>query len=297
MSLGNSKPGHVPMGEMLGWYHVERVVWLKTCTPVVVPVGDVDVAAGVGGDRVHAVELPPAAAGRPPVGHVGAVGVELHDAGVAAVGDEHRAVGQERDVLRAVEVRLVVTGDALLAQRRQQLGAVVREGVDDVPGLVDHPHPPIGVVGADADLVGAVGALEERVPLRPRLGHVAVAVDDEDAVAPHPLAFLGLHGVDADGPDEAGEAGGQRIGQPHLAALGDEDAVRRLGEDAGVRAPREAGLRERLQPPVDDVVGAVAFDEALLQGGGPGQETGAHHDREHKDRRAHGVPSFPRLTT
>ena len=32
MSLGNSKPGQVAIGETFGWYHTERVVSLNTCT-------------------------------------------------------------------------------------------------------------------------------------------------------------------------------------------------------------------------------------------------------------------------
>ena len=142
-------------------------------------------------------------------------------------------------------------------------------------------------------LWGPLVPSEQRVPLGPRLDQVAVAVDGEDAVAPHPLALLGPQGAQADGPDEAGEAGGHRVGQPELAPLGDEDAVRRLGEHPGVGAPGEAGLGERLHPPVDDVVGALADDEALLQGRRSGHEAGADHDGQDENRRAHGDPSDP----
>ena len=68
--------------------------------------------------------------------------VEDHHAVVVeAVGDQDAAVGQEGDVLRLAEMRGVAAGHVLLAERLQQLLAVVREDVDGVEGLVDDPDP------------------------------------------------------------------------------------------------------------------------------------------------------------
>src|SRR3954463_5912156 len=97
--------------------------------------------------------------------------------------------------------------------------------------------------------------LEEVVPLRPRLDRLPVAVDDDDAVAEF---GSGRSRLLAERTPEAGEAVGQRGRQLQLAAIGDEDPVRALGEDAAGRTPDVSGLgqRERLRPARHDVVRA-----------------------------------------
>src|SRR3982751_4544033 len=78
---------------------------------------------------------------------------------------------------------VVVARDVGFAERPNELLAVVGELVDLMPRVVDDPDVMRGIVRADADLVRAAAALEQLVPLRPRLEELAVAVDDENAVA------------------------------------------------------------------------------------------------------------------
>ena len=124
-------------------------------------------------------------------------------------------------------------GDALLAERLQQLLAVVREHVDLVERLVDHPDAALGIVGADAEPVRAraVRPFAQRVPLRPSFLDLAVAIQGVEAVLPHAAIGQRQH-VHLERAGEAGELGRHRRRQPELAALRDEDAVRRLGEHA-----------------------------------------------------------------
>ena len=67
--------------------------------------------------------------------------------------------------------------------------AVVGELVDDVQLIVDHPDVLLGIVRVHLDLVrpAPAGHLEELVVLRPRLHHLAAAIDDEDHVVIPPL--------------------------------------------------------------------------------------------------------------
>ncbi len=87
---------------------------------------------------------------------------ELHDAVVRAmaVGDEDVAIGSRRDAGRGIEMALVVTGDARLAERHQQL-SVRAELAHDVPG----PDPGLG---------GSCDGLVGRRVGRP---HIALAID------------------------------------------------------------------------------------------------------------------------
>jgi hypothetical protein len=154
-------------------------------------------------------------------------------------------------VIRRVHVRL--------ADRLQQLLAVVGELEDRVAIVVDEPHVLLGIVGTDIDRVRAPQHL---VPLRPPLDDVAVAVDDEDAVLPLELdavladvgvvAHLAVHferaGRAGDGRvapearDGKGEArsdlrhrratpASRRWNDRQLAALDVIDAIRTLRED------------------------------------------------------------------
>ena len=105
---------------------------------------------------MHAAQLPGPLAARAARLHELAGLVELHDARVAqAVRHQNRSVRQERDILRHPEMCRVIAGDAGLADRHDQLLAVVGELVDDVLAVVDDPHVLLGIVRADADLVRA----------------------------------------------------------------------------------------------------------------------------------------------
>ena len=121
-------------------------------------------------------------AGLAPRHQVLAVLVELHDARVrVAVGDEERAVGQPRHERRPVEMLVVGRVHVRLADRLQQLLAVVAEHEDGVPVVVDDPDALLRIVRADVD---GVRPPQHLVPLRPVLDDVAVGVDDDDAVFP-----------------------------------------------------------------------------------------------------------------
>src|SRR5438093_12914326 len=94
---------------------------------------------------------------------------------------------------------------------------------------------------------------EQVVPLRPRFDSPARALDDDDAVAELGRRRRRLF---TERSPEAGEVRRQLIGQLQLAAVGDEDSVRRFREDSSSRAPNVAGFREcqRLPPTLDDIV-------------------------------------------
>ena len=240
-------------------------------------IGDVDASVLADRDAVHAAQLARRVAARAERRHELAVLVELRDARVAqAVGDEDRSVRQEREVLRAAEVRRIVAGHAGLADRHHQLLAVVRELVDDVLAVVDDPHVLVGIVRADANLVRAAAALEQLVPLRPRLDHVAGAIDDDQAVARLGGRFGGA--LPRRSP-RAVEAARRRIRRLDLAAHADEDAIGRLREHRGLRAPDVAGRRPRLRPVRDDLVRAgLVLAALLLRQGQRGKAASRRHN-------------------
>ena len=247
-------------------------------------IGDVDAPVAVGGDAVRPAELAGSAAARTPRRDEGAVLVELRDARVAqAVGDQQAAVRQPRDVLRPAEVLLVVAGDIGFAQRADELLAVVRELVDLVARVVHDPHVPIGIVRADPNLVRSAAAFEQLVPLRPRLDQLAVAVDDDDAVA---HLGLGLGRTLVHRSPDAVEAARQCLGKLQLAARGDEDAVRRLGEDARLRSPDVALARPRRRPVLDDGVGSGFVFTALFLEPARGTRAGRPRRRRRRAERA-----------
>ena len=256
-------------------------------------VGDVDASAAIGGDAVRPAELAGTVAARAPRRHERAVLVELRDARVAeAVGDQEAAVRQPRDVLRPAEMLVVVAGDVGFAERAHQLLAVVGELVDLVPRVVHDPDVALGIVRADPDLVRSAAAFEQLVPLRPRFDHLAAAVDDDDAVA---HLGLGLGGALVHRSPDAVEPAGQRLGQLQLTARGDEDPVRRFGEDSRLRSPDVARLRPRDRPVLDHRVGTGLLFAALLlrlslETGGRGQQADGQDRRKGDGHRAHGRP-------
>ena len=216
----------------------------------------------LGSDRqgVHAVELARAFAEAAELRDVVRVAVkDHHPVIVQAVGHQNPAVGQKRHVLWPREVLRILSRNILLAQRLQQLAAVVGEDVDLMERLVDQPHAVFGVVWADAQPMGSRSgrALAQGIPLRPALFDVAVTIERVEAVEPD-TAFSGVEHVDPDRARVAGKLGRNRRGQSGLPTLRDEDAVRRFSEHARVAAERETGLGERLVPGPDDVVGARA---------------------------------------
>src|SRR5262245_28257456 len=104
---------------------------------------------------MNAIELPRALAEAAELAEIVHVLVQDHDSMVVeAVRDQDPAIRQERDVLRLAEMGLVRPLHALLAERLQQLAAVVREDIDLAERLVDHPDASFLVVRADANAVG-----------------------------------------------------------------------------------------------------------------------------------------------
>ena len=186
-------------------------------------------------------------------------------------------------------MRRVGAGLADGADRLHEPLAVVRELEDRVAEVVDDPDVLVGIVRAH---VNGVRPREHRVPLRPVLDDVAVAVEDEDAVLParvdaeHAALLLpgfqpvrrhrargaaGRRARDGRAPDRQAEHGvleaRRDVAQAlrrgpldggQLAALQHEHAVGALREHALRRAVGPAvvarQLRERLRPVGDDGV-------------------------------------------
>src|SRR5262249_13559577 len=98
--------------------------------------------------------------------------------------------------------------------------------------VVGDPDIMLRVVGTDRDRMRSAPILEEFVPLRPRLEDFSSRIDDNDAVAKlgsYPRRLL------ADRAPETVKIVGQFFRQFQLAAVCNEDAIRRLGEDAAGR--------------------------------------------------------------
>ena len=134
--------------------------------------------------------------------------------------------------------------------------------------------------------------LEQVIPLRPRLQRLPVLVDDDDAVAEF---GSGRRGLLVEGAPGAGEIVRELGRQLQLAAVGDEDAVRRLGEDPARRSPDVSGLGEskRLRPPLHDIVGSGAIVTAFfLEQRGRRHVAEADDGNGREEKRAHGWPPF-----
>ena len=190
------------------------------------------------------------------------VAVEDHDAVVIqTIGDQNSAVGEKSHVLRLAEMRAVRALHALFAQRLQQFASVVGENVDHVVGLVDHPDTVLRIIRADANAVRprALGIGKEMIPLRPALAHLAIGVQRIQKVFLHHAAIRGAEHVDPEGAGKTRVAGGKRIGKPGFAALQDENAVGRFGQNAGVAPKGETWFGEGLVPVADHVVRAGAY--------------------------------------
>ena len=129
------------------WYRSRRG---KKIAGVCAGLGDVDAAVLVDRHRMRRLELAVAGAARSPHQQELAVLVELRDARVAvAVAHEERTVGQPRDVGRPFEMRAVVARLVALAERHQQLLAVVADLPDLMMDVVDEPDAVFRIVGAD----------------------------------------------------------------------------------------------------------------------------------------------------
>src|SRR5215475_4517976 len=106
--------------------------------------------------------------------------------------------------------------------------------------------------------MGAAAICEQMIPLGPGLRGLARTIDDDEAIAE-----LGCRrgGLLVEGTPESGEIGRKRGRQFQLAAIGYEDSVRRLREDAAGRSPdiTRLGKHERLRPPLCDIVGPGAI--------------------------------------
>ncbi len=184
--------------------------------------------------------------------------VELRDPLPAvAVADEKSAVGEPRDVRRAIEELASVPASLSLGPERERDLSVVSEFVDHVELIVDHPDMLFRIVRAHLDLVRspAAGRLEELVVLRPVLNLVPLGVDHEEnmmvATLPSPALLRstsGIHPVIVARRRSARLEEGVRspwpstFGERELPAHGDPDPVRTLGVDASHRSPGPAGV-------------------------------------------------------
>ena len=173
---------------------------------VVGAVAHVDAAVPVHREPVHQVELARTAPEFAPLHQILALGVVLDDARVpVAIAHQKVTARQERHhrgvavLVRArvrVGARLRPGGGVIrIDEPHHQLAPVVREledlHVDVLAAAALHdPHVALGVVGADVELMRLV---EDRVPLGPVLGDVAVPVHGDDVVgASLALAPLGV---------------------------------------------------------------------------------------------------------
>ena len=207
--------------------------------------------------RVHAAELSGALAVAAELTEIVHRRVENHDAVIVeAVGDQDASVRQERHVLWLREMRGIAAGHVLLAERLQQCLAVVREYVDGVERLVDHPHAARRIVWADAQAMRSWsgGAFAEVVPLRPALLHVAVAIERVEAVLPHAAIGQGQH-VHLDRAGEPANSGGIGVGRRNSPRCATKMRSGLLGEHAGVAAERKPRRGKRLVPCTHHVVG------------------------------------------
>src|SRR5438034_6443531 len=105
--------------------------------------------------------------------------------------------------------------------------------------IVGDPHVVFRSIWTDRDRVRTSSILEELVPLRPRLDYLAGCVNHDDAVAKFWSCCRRLL---AERAPEAVKIVGQLFRKFQLAAVGDEDSVRRLREDAAGRAPDVSGF-------------------------------------------------------
>ena len=97
----------------------------------------------------------------PPGHQVFTVLIVFHDAGVyVAIGEKHGAVGQPGEKGGTAEVSFVASRNVGRAESEQQLFAVVREFVNSLALVVDHPDGFFGIVGIHEH---GVRMLEEHV--------------------------------------------------------------------------------------------------------------------------------------
>ena len=133
--------------------------------PAVPTIADVDTPCNrIGRNAVDDIEvvrtrLPAASfASLAPRGNEFPVLVELHDAvAIVPVGDEHRAIRQERQESRPVEVRRVGALPADGTDRLDELFAVVRELEQRLIVVIDDPDVLLAVPRVDVDRVRAPG--------------------------------------------------------------------------------------------------------------------------------------------
>ena len=162
----------------------ELAILVEDLDAMVGSIRDEHAARSIHGNRVRHLEFARLASPGPPGRQELSVLVELHDARIrVAVGDEETSVRQPCDARRSAEVLLVIAFDTRFAECTDEPLAIVREHEDLLLPIVDDPDVPLRVVWTDVDAVRPAAALEETVPLRPRLEHPAFAVDDDDAIA------------------------------------------------------------------------------------------------------------------
>ena len=161
----------------------------------------------------------------------------------------------------------VVAPDQSLTERHDESLAVVGEFEDLLQIVVDDPHVLLGIVGIDLDVMRSPRTLPMLVPLGPGLHDVPVAIGDvhEVLAAYRSVRLIGIAGRPARRPVKRQEFSPAPLWRRHLAALDEEDPIRRLGEDRDDR-PRHPALvvGQRLGPVRHDLVLAGLVAAALL---------------------------------
>ena len=155
---------------------------------------------------------------------------------------------------------LIIARHEFLTQSHEQFAAIVREHIDRVEGFVDNPNTFFGIVGANAHAVRprAVRIGAEEIPLIPQLNYFTFAVEYVQAVLPSATLCFEQH-VNPHVASKTQEVFLDWVRQHRFTALGNDDAIGRLGPDARIASKGEAGFSERLVPKRFDSVGTWSY--------------------------------------
>ena len=153
----------------------------------------------------------------------------------------------------AREMFVVRAPNAVLAQRQNELLAVVREFENLIHFVVHDPHMLFRIIGADPHLVRPASACKQMVPLRPVLDQRAVRIDNQNAVL-QPRLALGRR--NAERAVSSRVSFGRLLRDRQLASLKQDDAIGILREDAALRSPGPSRIAQRFWPARHDFVGA-----------------------------------------
>src|SRR5881296_1994550 len=238
-------------------------VLIENLDTAIPPIRNVNPAVPIDVNRVYRIELAITFTRCSPLHEELPILVELHHPGVrVAIADKECSVGQPRNVGRPAKVFFVSARHSCFSKRHNEPLAVVRELEDLLPHVVDDPDVPFRIVWADFYFVRTAPALEQMIPLRPGLDHLAGCINDDDAVA----HFRFRRQRRTDGAISAVEIIGQLFRQLDLTAIDQNDAVGTFRENTALRTQRVAGTGELLRPIRNDLVRTGLVFSAFLLG-------------------------------